>query len=74
MQPDSFYYNPEQNTPGEQLGLMAEDLAAIDPRLVAYDDEGKPKAIKWLGPVFAYLVGAIKAQQAEIDALKKKLQ
>ena len=73
MQPDSFFYNANMNTPGQQLGLMAEDLEKIDPRLVSYDDTGKPNAIRYLGPMFAYLTGAIKAQQAEINALKQRL-
>ncbi len=70
MRPDSFFYNADQRTPGQQLGLMAEDLEAIDPRLVSYDDGGKPNAIRYLGPMFSYLVGAIQAQQAEINELK----
>ena len=70
MQPDSFFYNADMNTPGEQLGMMAEDLEKIDQRLVSFDGSGKPNAIRYLGPMFSYLVGAIQAQQAEIDALK----
>ena len=70
MKPVSFYYNADQHTDGQQLGLIAEDLAAIDPRLVAYDDKGQPNAIRFLGPMFSYVIGAIKELQASNDNLR----
>ncbi len=74
MQPVSFYYNPDQHTDGQQLGLVAEDLAEIDPRLVGYDNEGKPNSIRFLGPMFSYVVGAIKELKAENDNLRAELK
>ncbi len=74
MQPDSFFYNDDQHTPGQQLGLMAEDLAAIDGRLVSYDDQGRPNAIRFLGPMAAYLIGSIKELKADNDNLRAELK
>ena len=72
MQPDSFYYNEDQHTEGQQLGLMAEQLAEIDPRLVGYDNDGKPNSIRYLGPMFSYLIGAIQEQEKKIDRLEHR--
>lgn len=73
MRPKSFFYNKEMHSPGQQVGLIAEDLAAIDPRLVSFDQEGKPNAIRFLGPMNAYLVGAIQEQQYEIADFKAEI-
>jgi hypothetical protein len=73
MKPVSFYYNADQHTNGQQLGLIAEDLAAIDPRLVAYDDKGRPNAIRFLGPMFSYVIGAIKELKADNDNLREDI-
>lgn len=70
MRPVSFNYNDDQNSPSPQIGLIAEDLAAIDTRLVAYDETGKPNSIRFLGPMFSYLIGAIQQQQKEIEQLR----
>lgn len=74
MRPDSFEYNADQNTPGQQLGLMAEELEAIDPRLVGYDQEGKPNSIRFLGPMTVYMIGAVKELKAENDNLKVEVE
>jgi hypothetical protein len=74
MNPVSFLYNENQHAPGEQLGLIAENLEAIDPRLVSYDKEGKPDSIRYLGPMFAYMIGAIKELKADNDNLRAEVK
>lgn len=74
MRPDSFFYNADQHVPGQQLGLIAEDLAAIDPRLVGYDDGGLPNSIRFLGPLHAYEIGAIQELNARVDALERRIK
>lgn len=73
MQPVSFYYNADQHTPGQQLGFVAEDLQKIDPRLVALDKDGQPFAIRFLGPMFSYVVGAIHQLKADNDNLRREI-
>lgn len=73
MRPVSYYYNADQHTPDEQIGFIAEDLDAIDPRLVALDKSGKPFAIRYLGPMFSYVVGAIHQLKADNDNLRREL-
>lgn len=73
MTPVSYYYNADQHTPGQQLGFIAEDLEKIDPRLVALDRDGQPFAIRYLGPMFSYVVGAIHQLKADNDNLRREL-
>lgn len=61
----------------ERIGLTAEDVARIDPRLVEYDADGQPRAIDYNAVValIAASVGQIKADndnlRAELIQLKK---
>ena len=59
MRPVSFFYNDDQNSPGQFLGLIAEEADKIDSRLVGYDDWGRPNSIRWLGGMSSYLIGSI---------------
>ena len=62
--------NRHPNFLKRQVGLIAEDVAAVDPRLAIYEDDGKtPKSYRQEA-VIAELIGAVKAQQVEIDELK----
>ncbi|MEQ1923786.1 MAG: tail fiber domain-containing protein, partial [Pyrinomonadaceae bacterium] len=55
------------------LGLGAEDVAAVEPLLVIYDKDGQVKGVKYdrLGVV---LLNAVKEQQAQIEQQQKQLQ
>ena len=59
------------------LGLAAEDVAAIEPLLATYDDKGQVEGVKY-DRITAVLVNAlkeqqeqIKQQQAQIESLKR---
>jgi hypothetical protein len=67
--PGTFLYNDDLKIPGVQAGFTAEDMAAIDPDLVVYED-GRPLKVKTLG-IIAKLVAAMQEQQAEIAELKR---
>ena len=67
----------------EDLGLIAEDLAELEPRLVTYNSDGEIEGIKY-SHLSAMLVGALQemqlhydatfaAQQAQIEALSEQL-
>lgn len=73
MQPISFYYNDDMHTSGEQISLLAENLAAIDPRLVSYDNEGKPRSLR-IFAIIGYLTAAIQQQQKQIDNYRHRVQ
>ena len=56
-----------------QPGLIAEEVQKIDPRLAAYDSNGRLEGVRY-AQLTAVLVAALKAQQAEIEALKAELE
>jgi Chaperone of endosialidase len=78
LRPVSYELWPEDDPAhlGRQIGLTAQDVAEVDPRLAAtYDDgpyKGTPKGVRYQQMV-ALLIKAIQEQQVEIDKLKKKL-
>lgn len=71
LQPVSYVYNDDVFIPGEQVGLVAEDVAAVDKRLVANGPDGKPRSVRYQ-QLTADLIGAIQAQQKDIESLKSR--
>jgi hypothetical protein len=55
------------------VGLIAEDVEKGDPRLVALDDKGDPRGVRYM-QMTAVLVKAIQDQQHEIDDLKRQIR
>lgn len=55
------------------IGLGAEDVARIEPRLVTYNDKGEVEGVKY-DRLTVVLVNAAKEQQAEIESLKKQIE
>lgn len=55
------------------IGLIAEEVGEIFPEVVSYEDNGKDAKGLSYGHLVAVLVEAIKAQQKEIDTLKKEV-
>jgi hypothetical protein len=55
------------------LGLGAEDVAAIEPLLVNYNSKGEVEGVKY-DRIGVVLVNAVKEQQAEIDALRAQIE
>ncbi len=66
MEPDTFFYRDRLDR--ERIGLMAEDLAAIDPRLAEWS-EGKANSIDFPA-MFGVMVKAIKELSDEVEALR----
>lgn len=75
LKPVSFERKPgyDEGQTGEQVGLIAEDVAAVDPRLVGYDDKGQPLGVRYAQGGVALLLKAIQEQQDEITDLKKHM-
>ncbi len=66
LKPVSFTY---KNDKRERVGLIAEDMEQVEPRLVNYEPDGKtPKSISY-EEYTALLTKAIQEQQKEIDEL-----
>lgn len=69
LQPVSYELKPEFDPGhlGRQVGLIAEDVASVDSRLVAMGDDG-PRGVRYM-QLTAVLAKAIQQQQQEIRAL-----
>lgn len=77
FQPVSFFYKPEfngnyQSNPnynGEQVGLIADDVQKIDPRLTTIELSGEEKgmvqSVRYQN-ITAIIIGAVQEQQKEI--------
>lgn len=71
LRPVSYEYNAELAIGGEQIGLIAEDVAAIDDRLVSHDPaDGSVRAVRYQ-QLTAVLAGAIKELKADNDNLRR---
>jgi len=79
LRPVSFHYKTDtKETP--QFGLIAEEVAKVNPALVLPDKEGKPYTVRY-DAVNAMLLNeflkehhTVQEQQKEIDALKEELK
>lgn len=67
MRPVSFYYKDTKMTPGEQLGVIAEEILPIESRLIGYGSDGKIRGVKYEGGMDAILISAIQEQEARLD-------
>jgi len=79
LKPVTFHYkNDKTNIP--QFGLIAEEVAKVNPALIAVDKEGKPYSVRYqqinamLLNEFLKARRQIDAQQKQIDALTAGLQ
>jgi len=71
LKPSSFEYRDQASNPGVHHGLIAENVAAVDPTLAAFDEDGKPLKVRYLDMI-ADLVAAVQSQQREISSLKRR--
>lgn len=74
--PQSWRYRREGNVfperyYRERIGLVAEDVAEVDKRLVEYDNEGHVRTIDYNG-VVTLTVGAISALEARLEKLENR--
>jgi hypothetical protein len=68
LQPKTFVRNDDVSN-RQQIGLIAEDVEAVESRLVAYDTEGKPRG--WSQPgMIAELVGAVRELKSRLEKLE----
>ena len=79
LKPVSFRYKVHKDT-APQFGLIAEDVAEVNPNLVIYDADGKPYAVRYEAVNAMLLNEFLKAhrkmeeQQKEIGELKTQLK
>jgi hypothetical protein len=72
LKPVSYVYNEDQFIPGEQVGFVAEDVAAVDERLVSRFPDGRVRSVRYQ-QLTADLAGAIQALKADNDNLREEV-
>src|SRR6266568_5315640 len=74
LRPVTFDYKPEVDPKGvSQFGLVAEEVAKVNPDLVARDDEGKPYSVRYEA-VNAMLLNEFLKEHAKVQQLKKDFE
>jgi len=74
LKPVSFRYKKELDPKAiPQFGLLAEDVAKVDPDLVARDEEGKPYTVRYEA-VNAMLLNEFLKEHKKVEELEKQLQ
>jgi len=69
LRPVSYEFRRD-NTP--DLGLVAEEVAEVEPLLVTYNDKGEIEGVRY-DRIGVVLVNVVKEQQAQIEAQQKEL-
>jgi hypothetical protein len=67
LRPVTFYFN-DKGDPTEQLGFIAEEAFAVDPRLVNLDPEGKPYSLK-LDNFISLTVSSVQELNLNMEAI-----
>ena len=70
LRPVTFNWKSD-GTP--DLGLVAEEVAAIEPLLAIYNEKGEVEGVKY-DRVGVILLNAIKEQQVQIESLKQQIE
>ena len=74
LKPVTFRYKRELDPEAiPQFGLVAEDVAKVDPDLVAKDDEGKPYTVRYEA-VNAMLLNEFLKEHKKVEELEKQVQ
>ena len=74
LKPVTFRYKHELDPDGiPQFGLVAEDVAKVDPALVARDDQGKPYSVRY-EEVNAMLLNEFLKEHRKVESLEKQLK
>lgn len=75
LQPKRFFYNVGQGDSGarENVGLIAEDVQKVAPRLVGLDANGAANSVDLMG-VVPMLINSIKELNAKVDAQAKEIR
>ena len=70
LRPVSFAWKDDGQP---DLGLVAEEVKAVEPQLVTYNDKGEVEGVKY-DRVSLLLINAIKEQQARLQAQQSQIQ
>ena len=73
LRPVQYQYKPELNLGNQtHVGLVAEEVQKVDPRLAAHKKDGELESVDY-EHLTALLIKAVQEQQAEISSLKLEI-
>jgi len=73
LKPVTFHYKKELDPKGElQFGLVAEEVAKVNPNLVATDEQGKPFTVRY-EEVNAMLLNEFLKEHRKVESLEKAM-
>jgi endosialidase-like protein len=73
LRPVTFHYKPEYDESGlQQYGLIAEEVAKVDPQLVVYDADGTPQTVRYHF-INAMLLNEVQKQHRQIEEQQAKI-
>lgn len=70
LRPVSFNWKTDNKA---DMGLVAEEVAEVEPLLATYNDKGEVEGVKY-DRIGVVLINVVKEQQAEIESLKEQLK
>ena len=74
LRPVQYQYKPELNLGNQtHVGLIAEEVQTVDPRLAAHKNDGELESVDY-EHLTAVLIKAVQEQQAEITILKREVK
>jgi hypothetical protein len=74
LQPVTFRYKKDFDSTGTaQFGLVAEDVAKVNPDLVVRDEEGKPYSVRY-DQVNAMLLNEFLKEHRKVEELEKQIE
>lgn len=74
LRPVTFRYKKELDPNGiPQFGLVAEDVAKVDPELVARDEKGKPYTVRYEA-VNAMLLNEFLKEHQQVNSLEQTIE
>ena len=74
LQPVTFRYKKDFDPTGTaQFGLVAEDVAKVNPDLVVRDEEGKPYSVRY-DQVNAMLLNEFLKEHRKVEQLEKQIE
>lgn len=74
LEPKSYYYRPETDMGADiHFGFTAEQVEKVDSKLITYEDDGTPHAVKY-NELHAFYAGAFRQLKADNDNLNSCME
>lgn len=69
LKPVTYYWKDKPQDKEEQMGFLAQDVAKVDGRLVAYDEKGKLRGVRYEQTLVTLIIRGMQEQQTQLDNL-----